>query len=299
MTGLTLKRLEAFICVAECGSFSEAAERMYLSQPAVSGAIAALETTLGVTLLERGRRKRILLTPQGQETYRRSKEILRSCQRLEEAFTSEETELTIGASTMPMEVLLPPLLAAFHRKHPQCRFVLRSGNSAEIHAMLQNGDVQLGLVGSLPEAGALDSRPLCSDELVLVTPNTPALREAARNGLTGSELPEQPLILRTEGSGTLRAARAFLHEAGKTPPIVAQIESNEAILRAVQQELGSAILSGSVAAPWARDGRVLSFPLRRPPVMRRLYLVLPPAAAGLSERFASFAEQYAAAHFAP
>ena len=275
MTGLTLKRLEAFVCVAECGSFSEAAERMYLSQPAVSGAIAALETTLGVTLLERGRRKRILLTPQGQETYRRSKEILRSCQRLEEAFTSEETVLTIGASTMPMEVLLPPLLAAFHRKHPQCRFVLRSGNSAEIHAMLQNGDVQL------------------------VTPNTPALREAARNGLTGSELPEQPLILRTEGSGTLRAARAFLHEAGKTPPIVAQIESNEAILRAVQQELGSAILSGSVAAPWARDGRVLSFPLRRPPVMRRLYLVLPSAAAGLSERFASFAEQYAAAHFAP
>lgn len=160
MTGLTLKRLEAFVCVAECGSFSEAAERMYLSQPAVSGAIAALETTLGVTLLERGRRKRILLTPQGQETYRRSKEILRSCQRLEEAFTSEETVLTIGASTMPMEVLLPPLLAAFHRKHPQCRFVLRSGNSAEIHAMLQNGDVQLGLVGSLPEAGALDSRPL-------------------------------------------------------------------------------------------------------------------------------------------
>ena len=131
MTGLTLKRLEAFVCVAECGSFSEAAERMYLSQPAVSGAIAALETTLGVTLLERGRRKRILLTPQGQETYRRSKEILRSCQRLEEAFTSEETVLTIGASTMPMEVLLPPLLAAFHRKHPQCRFVLRSGNSAE------------------------------------------------------------------------------------------------------------------------------------------------------------------------
>ena len=130
---------------------------------------------------------------------------------------------------------------------------------------------------------------------MLVTPNTPALREAARNDLTGLELPEQPLILRTEGSGTLRAARAFLHEAGKTPPIVAQIESNEAILRAVQQELGSAILS----APWARDGRVLSFPLRRPPVMRRLYLVLPPAAAGLSERFASFAEQYAAAHFAP
>ena len=75
--------------------------------------------------------------------------------------------------------------------------------------------------------------------------------------------------------------------------------SMEAILRAVQQELGSAILSGSVAAPWARDGRVLSFPLRRPPVMRRLYLVLPPAATGLSERFASFAEQYAAAHFAP
>ena len=100
-------------------------------------------------------------------------------------------------------------------------------------------------------------------------------------------------------SHLLRAARAFLHEAGKTPPIVAQIESNEAILRAVQQELGSAILSGSVAAPWARDGRVLTFPLRRPPVMRRLYLVLPPNAVGLSERFASFAEQYAAAHFAP
>ncbi len=297
MTGLTLKQLEAFVCVVECGSFSAAAERMFLSQPAVSGAVAALEHTLGITLLERGRRKKILPTPQGQETYRRSREILQRCRELEQTFCSEQTELSIGASTMPMEILLPPLLAAFHRKAPQCRFVLRRGNSAEIQDMLQNGEVQLGIVGAPPGAAALSSRPLCSDELVFVTPNTPALRKSADDGLVGADLLDRPLILRTEGSGTLRAARAFFREEGKQPTIVAQIESNAAILQAVHQELGCAILSGSVAAPWVRDGRVLCFPLRRVPVRRRLYLLLSPDASGLAKRFADFAEQFAAAHF--
>lgn len=297
MVEFNIRQLEAFVVTAECGSFSAAAERLFLSQSTISSHIARLESALGVVLLERGSRRKVELTKVGEEVYARGREILKSCAQLQTAFARRAPELVIGASSVPLSYVLPAVMAAFCKVRPDCRFHLKKGNSGEIHRLLLAGEVQLGLVGTILDQKRLHYRRLCTDRLVLVTPNTPEYAALQRAGKTGRELLTRPLIVRTPGSGTQMAVDAYLDEAGFLPgdiPVVAQIESNEAILRCVSEGMGNAVLSALSAQSWLEGGRLLCFELERDrPVERQMYLVYPKDARpdAVAQQFIEFAVQ--------
>lgn len=147
MLDINLKQLEVFVTTAEYGSFTRAADVLYLSQSTVSSHIRSLEETLGVLLFDRAARRRVALTEAGKRIYPTAREIVDRCRALQSNLPEREGNLlTVGASTVPAQYLIPRLLADFSRQRPDCQFLLRRGDSAGIHELLRSGQIAADFV---------------------------------------------------------------------------------------------------------------------------------------------------------
>lgn len=271
-----LKQLEAFAMVVECGSFTAAAEKLYLAQSTVSGHVAALEKDIGVPMIVRSGKRKIILTEEGRRVYAHAKAILQSCEQLSKELEERTSqELVLAASTIPMGYLLPDLIAAFAFEMPQCRFTLRSGDSTRVHEQVLGGDAQIGFVGAVLNRKELSYDLLREDYLVLLTPDSEKYRALQKDGHSGNTLLSEPLIFRESGSGTQQAVDKFLCEnriRTEDIHVVARVDNSDTILRAVSQGLGVAIVS-QLAANMAQN--VLCFPLDGKSTVRCLYMILP------------------------
>ena len=271
---LNLKQLEAFCAVVEHGSFTAAAEALYLAQSTVSGHVSALENELGVPLLARTGKRSIVLTEEGRRVYEHAHIILRNCTELSRELEEQNTqELTIAASSVPMQYVLPRKLAAFSQLYPQCRFTLRDGDSERVHRLLMQGEAHLGFVGAILDEQHFDYDPIAEDALVLIAPDTPKYRSLYACGAAGNELLDEPLLFREGGSGTQLAGQRFLTEnniPAESLHIAARFENSEALLRAVGCGMGCAVISSLAAA---HTEGVLAFPLVGKNSSRTLYML--------------------------
>ena len=144
MSNISLKQLEVFVTVADCGSFTEAGRKLYLSQSTVSSHISALEESLGVVLIQREVRRHIALTADGKRVYQYAKDVLIKCDALEEAVSGPvRRELVIGASAAPSKNLLPQHIFRFANTYPECCCVVKNGSSEQIQKMVLEGDGKL------------------------------------------------------------------------------------------------------------------------------------------------------------
>lgn len=277
MLEFSLKQLEAFVAAVEYSSFTRAAEMLYLTQSTISTHIQGLERTLGFPLFQRDTRRKITLTEPGQQVYLAARDILSRCRSLQDApAPPSAAPLRIGASTVPAQCLLPDLMSAFLRQQPDCRFLLKRGDSLGVHRMLQSGEIQVGFVGGKLEDSAFRYEPLQKDRLVLVTAPTPKFQDQPPNGAEELLLRE-PFIAREEASGTWQATAQWLHHQGIHPSqlqILARMENPEAIRRAVTQGMGVSILSSLMVAEDVAQGRLLCFELGEHGVWRELYLAI-------------------------
>ena len=266
MLEFNLKQLEAFVAAAEQGSFTRAAQSLYLTQSTVSAHIQTLEKALGQTLFRRDARRAVSLTEAGRAVYPRAREILSRCQSLQGLFREEGQPdlLELAASTVPCQCLLPGLMAGFLAARPGCRYQLRKGDSAQVHRWLAAGEARLGFVGARLEPQRFRYQPLLQDRLVLVTANTPRFRALWDDGVLGTALLEEPMIVREEGSGTRQRFDAYLREIGRDPDtlqIVAEIDQPDIILSAVASGVGVAVSSRLAARESLDAGRLLAFDL--------------------------------------
>ena len=280
MPDFNLKQLEAFAAAAECNSFTQAAQRLYLTQSTVSAHIRGLEMALGVQLFDREAKKKLRLTEAGKAVYPRAKAILEQCHALEEAVRPDDTEevLSLAASTVPCQCLLPRLMAEFLSVHPGCRYHLQKGDSAQVHDLLRRQEVHIGFAGTQLDPEQFRYTPLVRDKLVLLTANTPRFQALRQSGASGLTLLSEPLICREPGSGTRRQFEACLRQAGLDPSalqVVAQIDQPDAILSAVASGVGVAPYSQLAAQTALEDGRVLDFTLGQDGFVRDLFLVTP------------------------
>ena len=276
MLDINLKQLEAFVTTVEYSSFTRAAEVLYLTQSTVSAHISALERVLGLRLIQRGARQRVALTKEGEIVYSEAKEILRRCHALQDGGARvEDSQLLLGASSVPAQYLLPDIMAAFLEKSPEIRYVLLRGDSALVHEMLDQGKVRLGFVGAAADRQKYHYHVITEDKLVLATANTPAYRSMKEQGMHGSELLYRPLILREGTSGTRQAIDAYFKHHRITADslqIVAQIDSPEAIKSSVSRDLGVSILSNLAVQDEVNAGKLLTFDLDAEGVYRKIYL---------------------------
>ena len=277
MLDISIRQMEVFVATAEYCSFTKAAEDLHLTQSTVSMHIRTLEEVLGACLIERGARKKVILTEEGKRVYSMAKDILSRVDALQERRTDGGEELLrIGTSTVPAQYLLPKLLSGFLKKHSRVKYILRRGDSEHILECIQKGEVRIGVTGYRNGDRSLIFQEIARDHLVLITENSEAYRAMQAAGNTGKDLLDRPMIAREESSGTQHAADAFLQKLGVTEPnIVARMDNPESIKMSVAEGIGVSLISDLAVSAEVKAGKLLAFPFSPQAEERKLYVVWP------------------------
>ena len=262
---MNLKQLEAFVQVSESGSFSKAAKELFLTQPTISAHISSLEKELNVRLFIRNT-KEVSLSDDGKDLYRYAKQITDLEKAIEERFYMDSDDgkhfITIAASTIPAQYLLPKILMCYRERYPKEQIKIMETDSSEVVTQVVDHMVDVGFTGTVLEKKHCKYIPFYKDELAVITPDTPEyriLKEQNRDGIDW--IKRKPLILREEGSGTRKEAEKQLKSAGifmEDLDIVASIANQETIKKSVKQGMGITVLSRLAAED--EDG-LLIFPI--------------------------------------
>ena len=197
-------RLQVFSAVAKRLNFTKAATELFITQPAVTKHIHELERHFKVKLFDRNGSK-IKLTAAGEILLKHTEEIFSLYQNLEfemSALTQIRSgKLRIGASTTVAQYVLPPVLAAFHKKFSEIKISLTVDNSEQIEKALLNNEIDLGIIEGRSKNKSLKYAEFLKDEIVLVAANKN--RQTTNETIQPTQLNKIPLILREPGSGTL------------------------------------------------------------------------------------------------
>jgi DNA-binding transcriptional LysR family regulator len=210
-------RHEIFMQVAANNSFSKAAEILYISQPAISRHIKALEAHYKQTLFER-RGNAIKLTAAGTILHNRLKEVKRLQEQLEfemSTLTNQfnaKGELKLGASTTVALYIIPKTLSGFHQQYPSVKISLLNRNTDTIVKALLEGEIDLGIVEGKKKLSSISYHPFIKDEVVAVCSAKSFI--ARKKNITLKEFVTMPVALREQGSGTLAAVKYALEKKG-------------------------------------------------------------------------------------
>ncbi|MGA7884500.1 MAG: LysR family transcriptional regulator [Acidobacteriaceae bacterium] len=288
-------RLKVFRTVADESSFRRAAERLHLSQPAVSQQIRALEEELGTALFDRGS-GRVRLTDAGAVLLGYARKGARLAEdalaALEKARGETVGELRIGASMTVTQYLLPHMLSAFLQQHPKVRVSVTSGNTERIVAALGAGEIALAMIEGPVSSREVFRQRILEDQMVLIVGRRYAWPGAPR--VAPQALTEVPLLMRERGSGSRRVVEMALRNVGlrrKDLHIAMDLDSIVAIVSGVEAGLGAAFVSEWAIRKEVRLGTVRVIPvegldIRRDFTLIRAFGPVPEGPAGAFERFA-------------
>jgi len=237
-------RLKVFRTVGEHLSFRKAAELLFLTQPAVTLQIKALEEDLGMRLFDRSG-GHVTLTEQGAILLRYAQKIAVIVSEAEQKLLAREGQLSgilaLGVSTTIAQYILPRLLAVFLAEHSQLQLSLHSGNTDAIVQLLLDDKVSIGLIEGPARQREVRTEPFMQDKLVLI-----AGPELEFGHLSHDQLLASTLLLREYGSGSRHVVETALEKAGfklKSFKSVIELDSTEAIKSAVEAGLGVGFVS--------------------------------------------------------
>lgn len=257
---MNLKHLETFIMVADLQSFTAAARRLFMSQPAVSFQIKSLEEDLQVTLFQR-REKKLALTSAGRLLYPEAKKMVVRYQKIRSGIDDllglKTGHLVVGASTTPGEYLIPLLIGGFKKEYPGITVSLRVAGSGQVFQWLKEREIDLGVTGSAVSGNWVTCSPWIEDELVLIV--FPGHAWVKRESVDFGEMLEEPFILREAGSGTRRSFEQILGRRGIDPARInlsMELGSTRAVITAVQAGLGVGVVSRWAARDALELGKI-------------------------------------------
>ena len=273
---MEFKQLEAFVAVVDYGSFSEAARKLYLTQPTISAHVRSLEEELHTKLILRTTKK-TTITTRGYQLYDSAVRMLEIRNNLLENFTGVQKHMIdLAASTIPSSYLLPEILAAFGKTHPDIYFHSIQADSAESINRVLDGTVDLALVGQNTRDETCVFLPFCQDELVIATPITNHYLGLQNKSVTFEDFIKYPIIIREKGSGTKKEMDLFLEQIGVTPSdlnVIARMNDLEGIKKSIVNGLGISILSARSAIDLQKTKQILLFPLEESAHKRTFYIV--------------------------
>lgn len=273
---IELSHLRVFLAAAEEKNFSRAAERLHMSQSAVSQNIQAMERAYNVELfLRRGRS--IVLSEAGEAILPMVRDVLRSARLLEDSLHEVNNqiggELLIGCSTSAGKYLMPPLLSMFQQRYPAVHPRVKIFGREGVYERLLDQTIPFGVASKRFEHRDLECMPLFDDRIYLIVPADHPWAEYGR--ATPDDLLDQKMILREETSGTCETVMEALKGCGITPDmlnIVMELGNPEAIEMAVERGVGIAFVSEMVAARGLAFGRVKKVELEGLELHRTVYM---------------------------
>ena len=239
---MTRKHFTIFVEVCRFLNFSQAAEALNTTQPAVSLAVKELESHYGVALFERMNR-RVYLTPAGEALLATAQDVLRGFQEAEETLgQGRPLALRVGANVSFGEAGLAQVLGRFRQEHPQVRLWALVANSDKIQSLLAENQLDVGIVDGLGVSERLRAQPLYQEDLVLAA--APGRFPAPA---TVDELAALPLLLREPGSGLRSSVDRVFSQQGLAPQPLLESTSTAALAQAAKAGLGVAILPEALA----------------------------------------------------
>ena len=249
---MDLRQLEVFAKVAELGSFSKAAQALFLTQPTVSEHIRALEEETGVRLLDRLGRGAVL-TKAGHLLLSYAQRMLQLQRDARQALGQFQGrlagELVVGASSIPGEYVLPSLIGRFKEKYPEISISLLIGDTRRALDWLIEGQVEVAVVGAQIPHRSIEYRELMPDELVVVVSSDHPWR--AKKTVALDEVRAEPLVVRERGSGSRHTLERALGEVALDLGdfrVVGEMGSTQAIKQAVKAGVGISLISKRAVA---------------------------------------------------
>ena len=270
---ITIRQLQIFEAVAQYLSYTRAAEKLFLSQPAVSMQIKQLESEVGIPLLERLGRS-LFLTEAGNELliYARtiSQQLAEMNDVLEELRGNERGQLKIAVATTANYFALK-LLGEFYKQFPESTISLDVTNRARLLKHLEENTVDMVIMGRPPENMEVDAVSFKKNPLVVIAPKDHRL--VKKKNIPLNIIQQETFIMREHGSGTRIAMELFFEESGYSISSVMDMSSNEAINQAVAAGLGLGIVSRDTLELDLKLGRLTILDVESFPIMRHWYLV--------------------------
>jgi len=243
------RQLAAFCEVVDRKSFSQAAERLGVTQPAVSLQVRSLEKRLGTRLLDRSGR-RVEPTEAGHRLYRAAQRMLAVEGQLFEELAGDDGalggELALGASTGPGGTVVPVLLGEFQREHPEVSVALSISDTNRVIEQVAERELELGIVGAAPKHRGVVFEPFFRDEVILVVP--PGHRFAGEQ-ISLEQLRGEPLILMQEGAGV----RQVIEDELRRGPIRLR-DLDVRLELGLQESVKSAVVAGYGVTFISRSG---------------------------------------------
>jgi DNA-binding transcriptional LysR family regulator len=285
---LTIRQLRALAAVRSAGSITKAANRLHLTQPAVTLQLRNLEGLAGLPLIQRTS-EGVILTEAGRA-------VLALNERLEAAILDCEQSLDLVAgraggrvsiaAVSTAKYFVPFAIAAFSRRFPKVDVTLSIGNREDVRAALRGYELDIAVMGHPPADIEVEMRPLGKHPHIMIAATDHPL--ARRKRVTAAELANETFITREQGSGTRMLMEEFFLKNQLTLKIGMEMDSNETIKQAVIAGLGIAFISQHTVSHELAEGRLVTIRMAGLPVMRQWHAVrrsdkilLPPAQAML------------------
>lgn len=274
---MKLNTLKIFIKLCDIGSYSQVAEEMNLTQPAVSMQVKSLEEYFETDLINKSKGT-IYLTEAGRILYRQSREILRRWDKAEleiSQLSSKDTgRIKVGASTIPGVYFLPERLAEFKEEYSNIKVDVISGDSQDMVEALTLGKVDLIIIGKKLNSDKYIAEPVEDDQLKYIVGLGHPLADKEKIEL--NELIKYDIVVREEGSGTRKVMLDAFRESGfslKDFIVSYQFGSTEAVISAVEAGLGTSFVSRMAASKAEKTGRVKIIETPELNLSRHLYLI--------------------------
>jgi len=291
------RRLQVFHTVARLLSFTKAAESLHMTQPAVTFQIRQLEEYFNTRLFDRTH-NRISLTEAGEQVFTYADRIISLYNEMENEVRRLTGDvmglLLIGASTTIAEYVLPGLLGEFQRNFPQVKLRVNVSNSVGVVHMVENNEIDIGIVESAVGNKNLMVEVCWHDKLVLICP--PDHELSGRSSVSVKEIGKYPFLCREEGSGTREVIAGYLEDNGMSlsdMELAMEFGSPESVKSAVEAGLGISIISQATLAKELRLHTLAAVKLD-PPLVRPFALVYQRQKFRLRamEEFLEFAHQH-------
>jgi len=276
---MDFKQIEAYVRVIEYGSFSKAAEALFVSQPSVSIYINSLEKELSASLISRST-KEISPTLAGKILYENAKELLalknNTIERLKNLSGNFAGEINISASSVPAQYILPEILADFTDIHPDISFTVKQADSLEVSRSIAAQTAEIGICGGITESGKCDFTEFMTERMVMIAPIDKDLCDSKEYSLD-SLLYNNRFISREKGSGTRMRYESFFVDQNidlKKVNTCLCFDNTQSIINAVMGGLGISMVSEFAAGAFIKKEMII--PVKIKPMLpeRVFYFVL-------------------------
>jgi DNA-binding transcriptional LysR family regulator len=256
---MEIRQLRAFIAIAEAGTFTAGAERVHVTQAAVSMQIRQLETETGAKLFIRAPRN-VILTEAGEKLLERARHILRehdaALEEIAELAGAKRGRLRIGSASAGVSSdQLPRILKELRKRHPNAEPSVTSGTSELLVQQLLAAELDIGFVSLPVEARGIQTLRLNDDQLVAIA--SPQHRLGKQKTVSAYALAGEKLILGERGGNTRRLIDEFFAQAGVKPTVAMELSRLGAIKRMVEEDMGVGIVPLQSARDEVEKGRLV------------------------------------------